>query len=214
MDSTESLFYEDSNERPPYPIAPVEVQAYAWKALTVWGYDARASKLKVAFNKHFVRKTPWGVSLAFALDGNGAPLTSPRSSMGHVLWASIGQESILDAKYIAPLRKRLMAPDLFVPSAGMRTLSARSKHYDPHSYHNGSIWPHDTAMVADGLENFGFTHDAARVRQALLNAYSHFKTPLELYAWQRGLREYSPPNGQKACRVQAWSTAALLNILQ
>src|SRR5262249_8906860 len=111
------------------------------------------------------------------------------------------------------LAARLMKDDLFVPGAGLRTLSSTSKHFDPQSYHNGSIWPHDTAMVAEGLEQFGYTADAERLRQALLAAYSHFKTPVELYTYEHGLTAYAPTSGHRACQVQAWSAASLLSIL-
>ena len=214
MDSEESLFFEESEERPEYPIAPVEVQAYAWAALRAWGEDERAAALKKKFNERFVLSGPKSLSLAFAIDGAGRKLTVPRSSMGHVLWAASQRECVLEQKYVPALRKRLLARDLFVHKAGIRTLSSRSSRYDPMSYHNGSIWPHDTAMLAEGLENFGFEEDAKAVRQALLRAYAHFRTPVELYSWRRGLREYAPANGHRACRVQAWSVASLLAILQ
>jgi glycogen debranching enzyme len=225
MDSSESLFYEhtlDPVDRPPYPIAPVEVQAYAWAALSGWAeyfaeeelggeLSERAADLKQKFNAAFVLTTPIRgkfSSLAYAIDGKGQPLVSARSSMGHVFWATHRGGSILEASHIDGLRRRLLARDLFVPKAGIRTLSSRSAHFDPLSYHNGTIWPHDTAMLALGLENFGYAEDAERVREALLNAYSHFKTPIELFGYARGFREY-----KAACRTQAWSAAALLSIL-
>ncbi len=217
MDSTESVFFEQTDARPSYPIAPVEVQAYAWSALKRWGKSTAAADLKVKFNKEFVLKGPKSVTLAYAIDGDGRKLTAPRSSMGHVLWAAVVEdgtaESILDADLIDPLRKRILSRDLFVPKAGVRTLSNRSRHYDPMSYHNGSIWPHDTAMLAEGLENFGYSQDAKRVKDALLLAYTHFKTPIELFSYKRGIREYAPASGHRACKVQAWSAAALISLL-
>lgn len=232
MDSTESIFYEDGDDRPPYPIAPVEAQAYAWSALRSWAdifaddpseddrnlarrLWQRAAELKWEFNSRFVLP---GSRIAYAIDGTGRALESARSSMGHLLWASFLSESmlpesILDSEHIDALRQRLLKPDLFVAQAGIRTLSSRSKRYDPMSYHNGSIWPHDTAIFADGLERFGYTDDAERVRRALLRAYRHFNTPIELFAWDRGFKEYAHPNGSGACRVQAWSAAGLLSII-
>ncbi|MDB5225515.1 MAG: Amylo-alpha6-glucosidase [Candidatus Adlerbacteria bacterium] len=230
MDSTESVFYEDRAERPPYPIAPVEVQAYAWAALRAWAdyfgaldneddralaarYRARAADLKERFNEAFVRKGPRSTSLAFALDGKGMPLTAERSSVGHVLWAAYQGEAILDQEHMTHLRNRLMSRDMFVPQAGIRTLSSRSPRFDPVSYHNGSIWPHDTAMLAEGLQNFGFSEDARRVREALRRAYEHFKTPIELFGYRHGFKEYVHTSGQGgACRIQAWSAAALLSV--
>lgn len=213
MDSTESVFFEERDEKPEYPLAPVEAQAYAWSALMRWGYLERALSLKERFNRSFVMRGPTSVTLAFALDGRGRRLTAPRSSMGHVLWAAFEGECILDRSLVPALRERLLARDLFVPKAGIRTLSSRSRHFDPMSYHNGSIWPHDTALLAEGLERFGYREDAMRVRHALLNAYIHFKTPIELFSYRRGIREYAPESGHRACRVQAWSAAALLSVL-
>lgn len=219
MDSTESIFYEDSSERPPYPIAPLEVQAYAWSAFARWGYAREAQHLRERFNDAFVLRGARSASLAYAVDGAGRHLTSARSSMGHVLWAAYpaqnagAQESILDPQYIPHIRNRLLSRDLFVPQAGIRTLSSRSKHYSPVSYHNGSIWPHDTVMLAEGLKKFGYGEDAARVRAALRRAYEHFKTPIELFGYRRGFREYVNAQGEEgACRIQAWSAAALLSV--
>lgn len=229
MDSTESLFYEEEDTFPVYPIAPVEVQAYAFAALRMWSryfrkadpvyadrLDEFAHALKEKFNQAFVLNADTRLTLAFALDGTGRPLTATRSSMGHVLWAAsvAGEtECILNREYIEPLRKRLLSRDMFVSRAGIRTLSSRSPHYDPVSYHNGSIWPHDTAMLAQGLEHFGYTQDAGRVRRALVCAYRHFQTPIELFGYAKGFREYTHPGGAGACRVQAWSAASLLAIL-
>ncbi len=213
MDSTESVFFEERDEQPVYPVAPVEVQAYAYSALKRWGEHERAATLKKKFNESFVLRGPKSLTLAFALDGNGRKLSAPRSSMGHVLWAAFEGECILEQESIDALRARLLSRDLFVPQAGIRTLSSRSRHFDPMSYHNGSIWPHDTAMLAEGLENFCYYDDARKVRSALLNAYAHFNTPIELFAYHRGLKEYAPKSGHRACRVQAWSAAALLSAL-
>jgi len=245
MDSGASIFYEHGESQPPYPIAPVEVQAYAYVVLRQWSdffstrqneetwrdtayaetLKARADDLKTRFNKAFIlHRGNAKYSLAYALDGNGTPLTSARSSMGHCLWAvhrntgvygeQTAPDGIIDQKYIEPLVRRLLARDLFLPRAGIRTLSSRSSHFAPGSYHNGSVWPHDTAMLAEGLENFGFKEEAVRVRKALLRAYMHFKTPLELFAYSKGRYcEYKDASGRGACRKQAWSAGSLLTTL-
>jgi len=233
MDSHESVFFEESKEAPSYPIAPVEVQAYTYVALQSWGQYfkgrdtnlsrtlfTRAELLRSRFNGAFVQKDGDDYSLAFALEGNGRPLSSPRSSMGHCLFAAWREneaaemESILEPKYIPGLVRRLLRDDLYVEGVGMRTLSTQSVAYDPYSYHNGSIWPHDTALIAEGLQNFGYRTEARALRGGLVRAYKHFKTPIELFSYtDEGFREYAGPNGQGACRVQAWSAASLLTIL-
>lgn len=232
MDSHDSVFHEDGTPII-YPIAPIEAQAYAYVALRAWskllyrpGLLERADQLKKVFNEKFIIEDMqpslfaddgWMWSLAFAVDGVGKPCISPRSSMGHCLWAvyedeETGElESILDGEYIEKLVKRLMAQDLFTPKAGIRTLSTKSIKFHPMSYHNGSIWPHDTSIIIEGLENFGYTKESERVRKALLHAYRYFRTPIELFAFDGAITEYRSPTGQTACKKQAWSAAALLS---
>ncbi|MDB5224509.1 MAG: Amylo-alpha6-glucosidase [Candidatus Adlerbacteria bacterium] len=226
MDSIESVFFESSPVKPHYPLAPVEAQAYAWVAMRAWSnffansdtalsysLRAQAETLKEKFNAAFVLRRGGRATLAFAIDGRGRPLTSARSSMGHVLfavWQEDGREpeAILNSEFIPDIASRLMQPDLFVPAAGIRTLSSRSRKFAPHSYHNGTIWPHDSAMVAHGLAMFGYTAEAARITHALLQAYAHFATPIELFVYKnRTFKEYVG-----ACRTQAWSAAALLTL--
>jgi glycogen debranching enzyme len=232
MDSSESVFFEKGDATPSYPIAPVEVQAYAFVALISWSeyfslsdvhfseeLRKRAEDLKQKFNARFVIKEVNGdISLASAIDGTGRPLISPRSSMAHVLYAIYKKhdgtsKSILDEQFVEPLIRRLFRRDLYVSQAGIRTLSSKSRAFDPFSYHNGSIWPHDTSIFAEGLENFGHAREAAIVRNSLVRAYKHFKTPIELFAYTKGkFLEYGNEK-QHACRVQAWSAASLLNAI-
>lgn len=222
MDSHESLFYENSDTIPPYPIAPVEVQAYAHAALICWSdrYEEsdpsyarmlrmRADILKERFNELFVLQDESSFTLAYAIDGEGISLTATRSSMGHCIWAS----GILNEEYIPELVARLMQLDMFVPEAGIRTLSSDSPHYAANSYHNGSIWPHDTALISLGLRNAGYKKEADALRDALLNAYEYFQAPVELFVYDHQLKEYESERGQKACRCQAWSAAALIALL-
>jgi glycogen debranching enzyme len=229
MDSTESVFHEDGSPIA-YPIAPVEAQSYAFLAYRLWSIyffhrdnaltealDQKAESLKTAFNATFVMNDSVGLVLAAGIDGNGKLLSSVRSSMGHVLWASLDekrdgiQESILSANHIPELVNRIMAPDLFAPKAGIRTLSTYSSCYSANSYHNGSIWPHDTSIIAEGFELFGFKHEAQQIRTAVLSALTHFNTPIELFTYIDDMyAEYSSPLGQSACKKQAWSAASLL----
>lgn len=229
MDSAESVFREDGAPVA-FPIAPVEVQAYAYAALRRWAeffgttdpglarrLVIRADLLKEKFNRAFVvEEDGRGLSVAFAIDGNGVPLTAVRSTMGHILWAGWRDregilDGIMDGAFVPKVAARLMEEDLFVPDAGVRTLSARSAHFDHKSYHNGSIWPHDTAMILGGLEKFGYASEAASMRRALTKAYAHFGTPLELFIFADGsYGEYCSATGQHACQKQAWSAAALL----
>lgn len=228
MDSAESVFHED-NVDVNFPMAPVEAQAYVFLAIKLWAQyfhdlsDERAEKLngeanelKEKFNKEFVLGNNENPLFAHAVDNNGKPLTSKRSSIGHILWASFKNvdgtyECILDKKYIHALTKLLLEEDIFEPTAGIRTLSKNSRVYDPISYHNGSIWPHDNSLIAEGLENFGFEKEALDVRKALFSAYNHFQTPVELFAYHNGdYLEWKSTTGQIACRQQAWSAASMI----
>lgn len=227
MDSAESVFFEDRDEQPAYTIAPVEVQAYAYRALSVWHLLLaetepdlsallleRARMLRERFYEHFM--LPNGTP-AFALDGQDRMLASARSSMGHVLWAGARDEgayfSLLAPEDVGRVAHRLVQPDLFVPGAGIRTLSSDSSRFAANSYHNGSIWPHDTAMAALGMRDAGFELEAGQVRDALLEAYGHFGVPLELFMYDTKLGDYIGPTGQRACQTQAWSAAGLLAVL-
>lgn len=229
MDSTESLFHDDGTPFR-YPIAPLEVQAYAYRALRAWAdllaprdgdfsmrLTIRANRLKDRFNARFVLGSAVGITLAFAIDGSGKAMSAARSSMGHVLWAAWRSggaiDCVLDERHIGFVVERLMQPDLFVPRAGFRTLSSASPSYDPMSYHNGTIWPHDTALIEAGMRDFGYAREADAARDALLLAYDHFRTPIELFAYTDDFAEYETASGHRACRKQAWSAASLLALL-
>jgi glycogen debranching enzyme len=104
-----------------------------------------------------------------------------------------------------------MQDDLYEPLAGIRTLSTTSRHYDPLGYHNGSIWPHDSGMIAEGMEQFGFTEEADKIRTAIAHAIRTFGTPIELVTVIDGtLTQGSSESRQRACQVQAWTAATLL----
>jgi len=229
MDSADSVFHEDGTEVK-RPINPVEVQSYSYLALRLWArhfeenndkirsesINSRALKLKEEFNKKFIIEVNEEIVIPFAIDGTEKPLISPRSSIGHLLWASLNKkndgfnDSILENKYLPKAVERLMKKDLFVPEAGFRTLSSLSHRYNPNSYHNGSIWPHDTAIAAEGLEKLGFLKEAEASKEALFQAFLHFKTPLELFVYDNDYKEYTVENKPRATKKQAWSAAAML----
>jgi len=230
MDSKESVFHEDGTQIA-FPIAPIEVQAYTYAALKSWGsyfYKSadnsygvslleKAKALKHNFNDKFFIKEGDRLIIANGIDGNGKPMLSARSSMGHCLWATVktenGLDSIVNKEYISLIAQRLMASDLFIPGAGIRTLSTQSRNFLPNSYHNGSIWPHDNAMIIEGLHNFNFIAEARQVKESMLSAWSYFNTPIELFVYDNGFKEYISETGQTACKQQAWSAASLLAVV-
>ena len=232
MDSSEVLFHEDG-EPVLFPVAPVEVQAYSYLALKLWStwytdqdnnlaiqLQTRAQWLKKIFQQKFIIRDGEQFSLAAAIDGNHKQLTSARSSMGHCLWASMDMDndgmidSLLESEDIPKLVERLFESDMFAPNAGIRTLSRNSRMYAPNSYHNGSIWPHDNSMIAEGLERLGFVQEAIRVRKSLISAIEHFNTPIELYVHDdTAFSEYTHNGQEAACKKQAWSAASLLSAM-
>ncbi|QQG43325.1 MAG: hypothetical protein HYW45_03965 [Candidatus Daviesbacteria bacterium] len=231
-DSHESIRQADGFF-PKYPIAPVEVQAFAWLALWLWAHyfelkspkfakllQKSAQKLKKAFNKKFIindKKLYYG---AQALDGDKKPIKTITGNPLLCLWATLEKngrrECILEGSYIGDFVARAFKKDLFDPEAGIRTMSTKSPTFNPNQdcYHNGSFWPILNGLIHEGLEIWGFAKEAKKLKQASLKAILYFGTPLELYIKNgQGLLEYQSPTGQQGCRVQAWSAAATLDLI-
>src|SRR5262249_42728204 len=110
---------------------------------------ARARRLQERFEADFWM--PDEAFYALALDREGAPCRVTSRSRGHLVWTRIGTDS--RAQIIAG---RLLQDDMF-RGWGVRTLASRERQYNPMSYHNGSVWPHDTALAAVGMRNYGMT---------------------------------------------------------
>ena len=155
-DSHDAIHFADGELAEP-PIALCEVQAYAYaawlggaelamaagEATTAARRHARAGALKEAFNRDFFM--PDRQAFAVALDADKRPVSAVTSNMGHCLWAGI-----VDPARAAPIARWLRGPE-FASGWGMRTLATSMARYDPLSYHNGSVWPHDTAIAIAGL---------------------------------------------------------------
>lgn len=234
MDSVESVFHETEGVLN-YPMAPVEVQAYAYMAYRLWAQyfheqnkkysvllNKKADDLRIIFNQKYPTVDPDGHKyLAWKLDGEGTQFRSVRSNMGHVLWASLNEQDdgvldcILDKEFIPEVPFRMMMPDIFEPDAGIRTLSKLSRNFKPNSYHNGSIWPHDNSIIAEGFEIHGFVNEARSVREGILKAIGYFETAIELFVYIDGkYMDYSSNLGQVSCKKQAWSAAAILDAVK
>lgn len=197
------------------PIALCEVQAYAYAAYVGRSLLARAAgdtaverrcadraeALKAAFNEAFW--LPDRGYFALALDKDKKPVDSCTSNMGHCLWVGIVDEDK------APLvAERLMSPEMFT-GWGIRTLGSDMGAYNPVSYHNGSVWPHDTALVATGLMRYGFVKEASRIASGLFDAAEHFGGRLpELFCGFDRSDFAEPVPYPTACSPQAWAAAA------
>lgn len=204
------------------PIALVEVQGYAYDAkrcladlLSVLGetgeakrLEQEASRLKQAFTQAFWM--PREGFFALALDGRKRAVDAIASNPGHLLWSGI-----LDAEYATAVVERLMAPDLF-SGWGIRTLSTEAGRYNPLSYHNGSVWPHDNSLIASGMARYGFHVEARRVAEAMIEASSHFpdhRLPELFGGYPR--RAHSFPIPYPAANApQAWACGAVIYLLE
>lgn len=230
-DSAESLKTEDGFF-PLYPIAPVEVQGYAWLALKLWAdfykglqfetlLSQKAESLKKRFNKTFLFENEGYVFPVQALDGEKNQIRTITGNPLLLLWATYSneknKETILDKKYIDDLVKRAFKNDLFDSSAGIRTMSTTSHTYNntETSYHNGSFWPKLNGMSHEGLMNWEYNEHAELLKAASLAPVFYFKTPIELYLKSDAgyLLYRSSRTGQTSCLKQAWSAASVLDLL-
>src|SRR5439155_15856670 len=129
--------------------------------------DQQAAELQARFVERF-----WCDDLgmyALALDGEKRPCRVRTSNAGHALWSGIAPP-----EHAARIVEQLMH-DRFFSGWGIRTVAVDERRYNPMSYHNGSIWPHDNALIADGMARYGH-HDAAlRVLGGLFDASLHFE---------------------------------------
>ena len=222
-DSFDSIQFSDGRLAEP-PIALCEVQAYAVAAALEGaalldafgrpggdGWRDWAAGLRERFRKAFWVEDRSGRYPAIALDGAGRPVDSVSSNIGHLLGTGF-----LDEAETAAVVRRLAAPDMD-SGYGLRTMSSRSRGFNPLSYHGGSIWSHDTAIALRGLAAAG-TADAgvvaASLARGLLAAAPAFDFRLpELYGGESAGGGRLPLAYPAACRPQAWSAGAALVVL-
>ncbi|HUR48999.1 MAG TPA: glycogen debranching N-terminal domain-containing protein [Acidimicrobiales bacterium] len=219
-DSWDGVRFSDG-ALPRTPIALAEVQAYVYGAYIARAhfademdepdvakdYRARAQDLRSAFNRDFwLEERGW---FAMGLDADKRPIDALASNMGHCLWTGI-----VDEEKAPLIADRLLSPQMF-NGWGIRTLGSTMGGYNPISYHCGSVWPHDSAIIAAGLMRYGLVDHAQRVIMALLDAASSQGGRLpELYA---GLDRTEYPgvvSYPTSCSPQAWSSAAPLLLLR
>jgi glycogen debranching enzyme len=219
-DSWNAIAFADGTLAQP-PIALCEVQGYHYAALrgradiadglgdtrTARRLRAAADQLKERFDDAF-----WideAGCYAMALDGDKRQVDGLASNIGHLLWTGIVPEE--RAGRIAEL---LTSPELF-SGWGIRTLATTMTSYNPLSYHNGSVWPHDTAIAAHGLARYGFAKEAGVVGRALLDAAAATGGRLpELFAGFSRDDYPEPVAYPTSCSPQAWASAAPLLVLR
>jgi glycogen debranching enzyme len=204
------------------PKALCELQGYVYDAwlrmaelFAALGESKRAARLRrkaADLQRHF-DKAFWDEEAGFyalALDGDKQRAMSVTSNPGHCLWSGI-----VPPARAARVVERLMQPDMW-SGWGIRTLSSRHPAFNPYSYQNGSVWPHDNSLIALGMKRYGFVREAAMVAQAICDAASYFaahRLP-ELFAGT-GRDEICFPLRYLGSNVpQAWATGALVALLQ
>ena len=147
---------------------------------------------------------------AYALDGDKKQVQTVASNPGHLLWSGI-----VGCERAARVVKRLMEPDMW-SGWGIRTLSAQNPAYNPFSYQNGSVWPHDNGIIAMGFKRYGFAKEAAMIARDISEAASYFvfhRLP-ELYAGTKREPESFPVQYVGANVPQAWAAGSVFHLLR
>jgi glycogen debranching enzyme len=212
-DSFDSIFHADGSAAEG-PIALCEVQAYVFAAKQAaadmaralgedgGAYERQAETLRQRFEDRF-----WLDDLgcyALALDGRKQPCRVLSSNAGHALFAGIASPER------AARLARLFTDKRFFSGWGVRTIAAGEARYNPMSYHNGSVWPHDNALIAMGLARYGHRREVLTIFQGLAEAalYDEFRRLPELFCGFSRRRKRGPTNYPVACSPQAWAAAA------
>ncbi|HET7018715.1 MAG TPA: glycogen debranching N-terminal domain-containing protein [Streptosporangiaceae bacterium] len=219
-DSFDGITFADGKIAEP-PIALAEVQGYVYAAYLAKSHfcvereDAegaaywagKAEQLKEDFNRAFWM--PDKGYFALGLDKDKRQIDSLASNMGHCLWTGI-----IDAGKAAAVARNLTGPEMF-SGFGIRTLSTTCAAYNPMSYHNGSIWPHDNAICAAGLMRYGFVREAQLVASGILEAAEWFGGRLpELFCGFDRTEFPEPVYYPTSCSPQAWASATPFHLLR
>lgn len=220
-DSHDSVFHEDGSDAS-WPIALCEVQGYVYAAKRAAGrlakalgkhelalsLEQQAQDLMDSFNRAF-----WSDSIAtyvLALDGEKTPCQVRSSNAGHCLYAGIA----------TPDRACQVADTLFSEPSfsgwGIRTLASTEARYNPMSYHNGSVWPHDNALIAEGLARYGLNDLAVKVTEAMFDTsrYVDQRRLPELFCGFHRRPRQGPTLYPVACSPQAWAAATAFSLLR
>jgi glycogen debranching enzyme len=220
-DRTNSMLFRDAT-RAEEPVASCEVQGYVYDAFVrsaqlaeqAWGDTSLALRLRAAagdLKEHFDGDF-WMEDrgyYALALDGAGRRVDSLGSSAGHLLWSGIVSEE--RARAVAD---RLMSEELF-SGWGVRTMAEGEGGYDAGSYHNGSVWPHDNALIACGLRRYGLLDEVNRISTAILQAAVHFDYRLpEVFAGYPRGEVNEPVELPRSCSPQAWAAGTVLLLVR
>jgi len=219
-DSHDAIMHASGHLAEP-PIALAEVQGYQYAALLAAAdlvealrvpdrapaLRERARRLRDRFEADFW--LPDEAYSALALDRAGQPCRVITSNAGHLLWTRLISES--RAHIVA---RRLMADDMFT-GWGVRTLARGERLYNPMSYHNGSVWPHDTAIAAVGMRRYGFADPFITLSTGLFEAVLQFENMRmpELFCGFPRVDGYGPTQYPVACSPQAWAAGVVFMLI-
>jgi glycogen debranching enzyme len=219
-DSWDGVPFADGSQ-PKGPVAVAEVQGYVYAAYLARAYFAleaddqpthsrfrdKAAALKQRFNEAFWM--PEAGYFAMGLDGDKRQIDSRGSNIGHCLWSGI-----VDVDKAESVARHLLSPEMF-SGWGVRTLATSMATYDPMSYHCGSVWPHDNALIASGLMRYGFVDEAHRVIRGILDASAASGGRLpELFSGIARADVAVPVSYPASCSPQAWAAATPLQFLR
>lgn len=199
------------------PIAAVELQGYAYDARVrsarlasaVWRDDHLAGRLAESAEelRERVETTFWhpGGFYVLALDGEKRQVDSATSNMGHLLWSGLVSE-----ERAAQVVKTLLSEEMN-SGWGVRTMASGAGGYHPLSYHNGSVWPHDTSLIAEGMRRYGFREEAGSLVLGLMEAAGYLGHQLpELFSGLDRVETDFPVEYPGANRPQAWASGSIL----
>jgi glycogen debranching enzyme len=223
-DSDDSQLFADGRAAEP-PIAPCEVQGYVFDAKLrlaeiardAWAEPELAARLEREARELAARfdEAYWcpgrGGYYALALDGRKERVDALTSNVGHLLWSGIVPEQRVDA-----LVARLTSPVSGLWSGwGVRTMARGDAGFNPLSYHDGSVWPHDNSLIAAGLARYGRWEEAHRIVRSLFGAAGQLDRQLpEVFAGFSRQETPFPIEYPTAARPQAWAAGAPILLLQ
>lgn len=220
-DSRDSIMYRDGTLAQP-PLAVCEAQAYLYTARRELSHIASllghkqmsrelingAEDLKERFNRDFWMESDKFIALA--LDGDNRKADVISSNPGHCLWSGI----LVDDK-AQMVADRLMQSDMN-SGWGIRTLSAQAVDYSPIAYHNGTVWPHDNAIIGEGMRLVGRIEEMKKIMQEIVEIslyYTEHRLPELVCGFDR-VGTYSPVGYPVSCSPQAWAAGSLLQMIK
>jgi glycogen debranching enzyme len=220
-DSGEAVVRVDGNNVAS-PKALCELQGYvyaAWRGMAeiyaALGEDARSALLTAKADALYTRFNAafWNEDegfYAYCLDGNKVPIWTAASNPGHLLWSGI-----VPPGRASRVVERLFQPDMW-SGWGIRTLTQHNPTYNPYSYQNGSVWPHDNSLIALGLKRYGFAEQANLVAEDINRAAGYFtqRQLPELYSGVQREETSFPVQYLGANVPQAWAAGAVFALLQ